>query len=158
MTANPDKQDKFLLIDKETKTDLGNVSELFKDKFVFYSPKITTAVDFSIDTPQDVVIYIKGMTINPDEMFQQATRTRNIQTLYYYSAVDEPKDKKKNQSKKAVYNNIDDLEQLLHNNLEVTLNSNSHSCNQFKDACISLDADDNIQMVEKTFYKILVYN
>ena len=35
-------------------------SKQFKDKFVFYSPSITTATDFSIVSPQDVFIYIKG--------------------------------------------------------------------------------------------------
>jgi len=55
----------------------------------FYSPKIVYGLDFNnIDNPQDVFIYIKGSTISPSESFQQATRCRNIKTLYFYG-VDE---------------------------------------------------------------------
>ena len=91
-------------------------------------------------------------------MFQQATRTRNIQTLYYYSQVDEPKPKKITNNNKAKYNNMKQLKQLLNNNLEETLNTNSHSCDKFNDACTYLNAEDNIVIVENTFYNIFVYN
>ena len=93
-------------------------------------------------------------------MFQQATRTRNIQKLYYYSELDEPRDKNKRicNTNKAKYNSINELKQLLNNNLEETLNTDTRQCLKFKDACICLDIDDNIRIVENTFYKIFVYN
>ena len=79
------KQDKFLLITADTMKKLNNVEKQFKTKFVFFSPSITTGINFNIKEKQDVFIYIKGKTINPASSFQQATRTRNINKLYYFS-------------------------------------------------------------------------
>lgn len=57
---------------------IGNASENLKDTYAFFSPQITTGVNFNIDEAQDVFIYIKGRSIDVSESFQQATRTRNI--------------------------------------------------------------------------------
>ncbi len=57
---------------------IGDASETFKNKFVFYSPSIITGVDFSIDQAQDVFLYIKGQSIDAQASYQQATRCRNI--------------------------------------------------------------------------------
>jgi hypothetical protein len=56
----------------------------FKDKFFFYSPYVVYGVDLSIYEEQDVFIYVKGQTLSPSGIFQQATRTRNIKSIYYY--------------------------------------------------------------------------
>ena len=42
------------------KLEIKNASEQFKNKFVFYSPSITTGIDFCIEDKQDVFIYING--------------------------------------------------------------------------------------------------
>ena len=81
---NKDKADKFILITSETEFILINASEQFKDKWVFYSPSIMTGVDFSIEEKQDHFIYAKGESISPDSIYQQSTRNRNIDNLYYY--------------------------------------------------------------------------
>jgi hypothetical protein len=44
----PEQEQSFLLITKKHDFKLQNASEQFKDKYVFYSPSITTGVDFSI--------------------------------------------------------------------------------------------------------------
>ena len=49
--------------------------------------KLFACVDFTIFDKQDVCIYIEGGSVQPHGMFQQATRTRNIDTLYYYGEV-----------------------------------------------------------------------
>ena len=85
MEANPDvARSKFLLITADQNEAITNASEQFKNKFVFYSPKITFGIDFTIDEKQDVFIYIKGASIQPSGMFQQTTRCRNIRTVFYY--------------------------------------------------------------------------
>jgi hypothetical protein len=73
--------------DLKAKMLQSDATEEFKDKLVFYSPKITFGVDFSIETPRDVFIYIAGNSIPPSGSYQQATRCRNIQTLYYFGEV-----------------------------------------------------------------------
>ena len=76
--------DRFVLITANSKFTIGNASETFKNKFVFYSPSIITAVDFSVFEKQNVFIYIKGNTIDALASFQQATRCRNINILFYH--------------------------------------------------------------------------
>ena len=61
-----------------------NASEYFKDKFVFYSPKITYGIDSNISNAQNVFIYVKGRTLTPYGTLQQCTRTRNIESIYFY--------------------------------------------------------------------------
>ena len=72
---------KTLLLTADTNFKIYDAQEQFKDKFVFYSPKITYGVDFSIDNPQNVYIYQKGQSIMPNGTFQQTTRCRNINTI-----------------------------------------------------------------------------
>ena len=78
-------KDNFLIITINNKLEITNASEQFKNKFVFFSPSITTGVDFSIEDKQDVFIYIHGQSIDPSQAFQQTTRCRNINKLFYYS-------------------------------------------------------------------------
>lgn len=75
----------FILITKNHSFEIGDASITFKNKFVVFSPSITTGVDFSIEEKQDVFIYQNGNSIDPVGSFQQTTRCRNIDTLYYYS-------------------------------------------------------------------------
>lgn len=76
---------KFLLLTAQTGIVISNAEEEFKNKFVFYSPTITYGVDFSIEKEQNVYIYQEGKSILPNGSYQQATRCRNIKTLYFYS-------------------------------------------------------------------------
>jgi hypothetical protein len=98
----------MILITSKTKYKVLKASKQFKDKFVFYSPSITTATDFSIDSAQDVFIYIKGGTITSDESYQQATRTRNIRKLYCYCEAEQQEPK---------YENVEQIKELMHNTL-----------------------------------------
>ena len=76
-----------LLITADTPYRVTDASEDFKGKFVFCSPTITHGVDFPVDVPQHVFIYIAGNSIQPSGPYQQATRCRNIKTLYYFGEV-----------------------------------------------------------------------
>ena len=48
LEQHPDNKEKMILITSKTKYKVHQASKQFKDKFVFYSPSITTATDFSI--------------------------------------------------------------------------------------------------------------
>jgi hypothetical protein len=136
-----DKHDRFLLITDEYRGTLENATELFRDKFVFYSPKITFGVDFSISDKQDVFIYIKGGSIQPHGMFQQATRCRNIDKLYYFGEVAE---------QSYIFNNIEEAKEDIRNGAKMT--------EEFKTACTYLDKTDKLNIIENTFFKLFCYN
>ena len=68
------KQKMRIITADEPGDPIGNASESLKDTYLFFSPKITTGVNFNIDEAQDVFIYIKGRSIDVSESFQQATR------------------------------------------------------------------------------------
>ena len=84
LSKYPDEIDKFLLITADTDVKIKNDSEDFQDKFVFYSPKITYGIDFNISNAQQIFIYVTGRTLTPYGTFQQCTRTRNIDSIYFY--------------------------------------------------------------------------
>ena len=137
MKQFPTKQDKFLLITADTMKKLNNVAKQFKNKFVFFSPSITTGINFNIKDKQDVFIYIKGKTINPASSFQQSTRTRNINKLYYYSNCKENKPK---------YNNVDDVKL----NYKMRLEQNEKLLNLSS----TINEDDDITIINNTFFNL----
>ena len=63
--ATAEARDKFILITADTDYEIHDANEQFKNKYVFYSPKITFGIDFTYEIPQDVFIYVKGRSINP---------------------------------------------------------------------------------------------
>jgi hypothetical protein len=135
-------QEKFILITANSKFNIGNASETFKNKFVFFSPSIITAVDFSVIENQNVFIYIKGNTIDALASFQQATRCRNINTLFYYC----------NEKFKAPkYNSLVELE-----NLYI---SYINTAEQLREVCEVLNEETtDININENTFFKLFCYN
>ena len=136
-----DIDDKFLLITKDSPYVITDASIQFKNKFVFYSPTIQFGVDFSIEDPQDVFIYNKGLTIDPSAIFQQTTRTRNIKSLYYYSEL---------YNKLPKYSSLDKCKSIYEN-----LCSTSDEINE---VCIYSDENDNEKIVKNTFFELFVYN
>ena len=124
MSKYPDKQDRLLLITADTDVKIKNASEDFKDKFVFYSPKITFGIDFNISNAQNVFIYVKGRTLTPYGTFQQCTRTRNIDSIYFYCEC---------YDKEEQYQNIG----ILQDNLKESL---GHST--LTNVCLTLDEED----------------
>ena len=136
-----DQKDDFLLITSDTKFKVGNASEQFKNKYVFYSPSITTAIDFSIDEKQDVFIYLSGKSILPTGSYQQTTRTRNIRNLYFYSDA---------KPSKPMYN---DYQELVKDYID--MNKTSSILNNI---CLSIDENDEDKMIENTYFKLYTYN
>ena len=112
-----------------------------RDRFVFYSPKITFGVDFSIETPQDVFIYIAGNSIQPSGSYQQATRCRNIKTLYYFGEVSQ---------RDAFYDSLEDVKACVAEAVQTS--------KAFNTTCTYVDEYDQIQVVKNTFFNLYCYN
>ena len=142
MEANPDvARSKFLLITADQNEAITNASEQFKNKFVFYSPKITFGIDFTIDEKQDVFIYIKGASIQPSGMFQQTTRCRNIRTVFYYGECN---------TENARYHSLAHLKEDVKDNIK--------NCKELVDVCTHIDEDDEMVVTENSFFKLYCYN
>jgi hypothetical protein len=121
------KNEFFIYIDGN-KTDIINDASIqLKNKFVFASPSIERGLDFSIDNSQG--------------LFQQTTRTRNINKLYYYGEV------KNHRSK---YDSLDDVNDLFLNNIKQN--------NILNNICLNIIEDDQIKMSNNTFFKLFCYN
>jgi hypothetical protein len=134
-------KNKMLLITADTLYRVTDATEEFKDKFVFYSPKITFGVDFSIETPQDVFIYIAGNSIQPSGSYQQATRCRNIKTLYYFGEVSQ---------RDAFYDSLEDVKACVAEAVQTS--------KAFNTTCTYVDEYDQIQVVKNTFFNLYCYN
>ena len=129
----------FVLITADSALVLDDAQEQLKNKFVFYSPSITSGIDFTIDTPQDVFIYIKGNSIAPVLSFQQATRTRNIDTLHYYSNCKEHS---------YVYSSLEDVKETYKNRIATNEQLLNLSC--------SINEDEAYVFCENTFFNLFV--
>ena len=132
---------KYILITSDSKLKIVNASKQFKNKFVFYSPSITFGVDYSSETAQDVFIFIKGNSIDPLGMFQQATRTRNIKELYYYSEAI---------GKEPTYKNIEDVEKYY-------MNINNTGNTSITNISTCLNNDDTMTILKNSFFKLFCY-
>ena len=54
-----------VLVTSETQETIPKDLSVWKDKCIFYSPRIETGVDFSIDTSQSVFFHMKGDSLGP---------------------------------------------------------------------------------------------
>jgi hypothetical protein len=133
--------EKFILITSETDFILTNASEQFKNKWVFYSPSIMTGVDFSIEEKQDHFIYAKGDSINPDSIYQQSTRNRNIDTLYYYF---------NSKQNFCTYKSLDYTKSYYKD----LINAND----ALNGVCRQLNENDESYIIENRFYELFCYN
>jgi hypothetical protein len=136
------EQTKFILITADSKMKIEDANVEFKDKYVFYSPSITTGVDFSIGEKQNVYIYVNGKSILSNSIYQQTTHTRNINKLYYYC----------NKTKQKVnYSSVEDVE-IYYTEI---LNVNSKA---LQDVCVQVDENDQQKVIKNTFFKLFCYN
>jgi hypothetical protein len=140
------EHDKFILLTADTNKTIKDAEQEFKNKYVFYSPKITYGVDFSIDTPQNVYIYQQGDTIMPNGTFQQTTRCRNIQTLYYYSECKEHDSK---------YTDLEDVKETLRKNIQYFQDKNKHLYNV---STIYDEDDEEYKVVENSFFNLFAFS
>jgi len=140
-SLHQDKDDKFILITADTDYRVKDATVEFKNKFVFFSPKITFGVDFSVPDAQDMYIYMNGQSIQPSGVFQQSTRCRNIQNLYYFGNCTDDLSK---------YETLDQLKDDVRQCLVTS--------KTFATACTYLDEDDEFKVIENTFFNLFCYN
>jgi hypothetical protein len=109
-------------------------------------------------------MYIKSGSIQPTGFFQQVTRTRNIDTLYYYDQMDTlmtcmdiyPEHIEKRETIKktiiesAFKTTLDDVKEQYRNMI--------HLSNTLYDVCVNLDTNDNESINENTFFELFCYN
>lgn len=137
---NPDKKDDMILITSESPFDITDANEQFKNKWVFYSPSIVTGVDFSIEVKQNHYIYVKGFTINPLGIYQQSTRNRNIDTLYYFF------DTKQHES---IYKSLDDVKKYY----KIV----SNATDKINNVCRQFNDDDESYINENNFFDLYCF-
>lgn len=140
-----EEHDKFLLLTADTNISITDAEKQFRNKYVFYSPKIEYGVDVTIDIPQNVYIYQKGDTIMPNGTYQQTTRCRNIKTLYYYSEVKEHN---------LQYESLEDVKATLKENIEYFNESNQ---NLYNTSTIYDEDNEKYKIIENSFFNLYCY-
>ena len=138
-------EDKTIIKTSTNPYKLKDAQEQFKNKFVFYSPSITTAVDVTYNEAQSVFIHIEGNTISPLDSFQQATRTRNIKKMFVYV------NDKKHQVK---YKDIEETKTHFKEVSEIFKYNEKHILNKM---CFNIVNDEFI-FNENSFFNLLSYN
>ena len=130
-----------MLITADTKFRVQDASGDFKDKFVFFSPKITFGVDFSAPEPQGMLIYMAGNSLQPSGVYQQATRTRNIKTLYYYGECS---------ADSSRYGSLAEVKADVEHAVQTS--------KLFNKLCSYIDEFDEVRVVQNTFLNLYCYN
>lgn len=137
----PEKTKDLILITSNNKFDIKDANTDFFNKWVFYSPSIVTGVDFSIKQKQNQFVYIKGKSISPVSIYQQTTRNRNIDKLFYY--VEPLNINEKYNSLEEVKNNYKKL-------IEINKNINN-LCKQFNE-------NEDTYINENMYFNLFCYN
>jgi hypothetical protein len=81
------KQSNNFLIYSSTEgdeTDFLQINDKWKNKNIFFTPKITIGVSFDNKVKRDVFLIARGNSINAFGYVQQISRCRNINSLHYY--------------------------------------------------------------------------
>jgi hypothetical protein len=140
----PEQKDDFILITSETSFRPTNANIQFKNKYVFYSPSITTGVSFVFEgVKQDQFIYISDKTlITPISLYQMSSRTRNMKNLIYFS--------KQIKSIKPRFKDLKECKKYYKNLIS--------SSNKILNMSKSTTEDDETVIIENSFFKMYCYN
>jgi hypothetical protein len=140
----PEQEEDFILITSETSFRPTNANIQFQNKYVFYSPSITTGVSFVFEgAKQDQFIYVSNKTlITPISLYQMSSRTRNMKNLIYYS--------KQIKSIQPRFQNLKECEKYYKN----LINASNKILNMSK----STTEDDETVIIENSFFKMHCYN
>ena len=140
----PEQKGSFIMFNSEQFEKVKNADEQFLNKYVFYSPSITTGVSFVLkDVKQTQFIYIThNPLITPISIYQMSCRTRNLSQLIYYCNPITPR--------KMKHQNIEEVE----DKYKKMINYN----NRLFGLSSSRTEDDDIKIVENCFFKLFCYN
>lgn len=130
-----------ILVTDETRVKIPADLSEWEGKCVFYSPKIETGIDFTIDTKQQVFFHMKGQSVLPTSSFQMICRTRNMEKLTWY-AEKAKKHSFKYKSLHDCYNKAQEHKQ----------NTNLYMCSTY------MNENDDIVYAPNSFYNIYLFN
>jgi len=137
--ANDDKK-KFVLITADTKdVEVNEVN--FSDSYVFLSPRITCGVSIVTHSSLDSFIYITGRSINPITLYQQCTRNRNMESLYYHI-----ENKNKSTRNYNSYKNCVDYHKL-----------KVHDFEELTTACTYVDQYEKLQVQDNFYFNLFCH-
>ena len=138
LATNEKQRSKFVKITADEMYELKDIHNYFKGKFVFCSPSITTGVDVTFEHKQRVFQYITGTSILSDNLFQQTTRTRNIEEVLFYS---------KSTNHESCYSDLESCKKTLVDYIETAKN------------CLNLKIEKNeIKVLEDSYFELYCYN
>ncbi len=139
-----EKKDDFLLFTGKQLDKVDNANLQFKDKFVFYSPTITTGISFVLEeTPQTQFMYFtKTPKITPISAYQMSCRTRNIKQLIYYANDIKPRE--------MIHKTLNELEIQYKKMIKIN--------NRLLNMSSSKTENDESSIVNNTFFKLFCYN
>ena len=139
----PEQKKDFILITSKTKFRPENASEDFKNKYVFYSPSITTGVSFVLkDVKQPQFIYItSNPKITPTAIYQMSSRTRNMSDLHYFC--------NEIKATEQQYETIKEVENKYKRMIKLN--------NRLMGLSKSVDENDEIKIVDNSFFKMFCY-
>jgi hypothetical protein len=140
----PDQSDDFILITSHEEFKLTDTSSQFKNKYVFYSPSITTGVSYiNIELKQTQFMYMSNKRlITPESFYQMCCRTRNMDELIYHC--------EHMNDIKCEFETIKELE----NKYKNLLKTNERILRLSK----STNENDEVKIVNNTFFKLWCYN
>ena len=135
------EESKMILITSDSKYEVSDASNKFKNKYVFYSPSVTFGVSFDIEEEQNVYIYGTCMSITPYQIYQQMCRTRQMKEIYYYV---------KNTTKERKYSSIKEVEDLTEKMVKYS--------NNLSNMCINEKEDGEIKILKNKYFKLYCWN
>ena len=144
ITKYKEKENKFILKTSDTNIYITDTSNQFKDKFVFYSPSITTGVSYiNVINAQYQFIYISNNPlIKPISIHQMGCRTRNMKELIFYCENIKPK--------QNIYKSLEDLENKYSKQIEIN--------DKILRLSTTRDENDDENVIKNPFFKMWCYN
>ena len=82
--SRDENKSKFYLFTAKDNVDLDITKINHSDSYIFYSPRVTCGVSIISNTDLDSFQYVTGKSIDAITLYQQATRNRTMNKLYYY--------------------------------------------------------------------------
>lgn len=145
--------DLFILVDSKHRYDIQNANITFLNKYVFYSPSIIYGVDFSAKR-QNQYTYITGKSIDPECIYQQSMRTRDLETLYI--CVENIK-KSENEclTLEATKKNIIEY---IRNKMKLIDKKKEQEINNLINASTIMDENDELKIIPNTYFNLWSYN
>ena len=136
--SRDEDKSKFYLFTAKDNENLDITKINHSDSYIFYSPRVTCGVSIISNTNLDSFQYITGKSIDAITLYQQATRNRTMNKLYYYI-----ENKAKNVQTFRSYETC-----VEHYKLKVKQTKELLECSTY------IDVDEKIQVHENFFFNL----